>query len=522
MRRKSIFLIVIELVFFIFILINTNFNTTQITANSIKQIDDKNNFEIKNVSLSNYIPKLDWWEIWDNGDGDKGYDIAIDSEDNIYVVGVTDMGGNYNILIVKYNGSGIQLWNKTWDYNNFEKASTLTLDSSNNLYIVGRTGSNVNQYDVLLIKFNSTGDYEWNKTWGVNGNDYGYDVALDAEGNIYIVGETATGATDICLVKYNNSGDYEWNKTWGEGFNVDVGYGIAIDKSSDDIYITGRTGLYDTDGDVVLLKYNKTGDYEWNKTWGGVNKEIGYDIEFFSNKSIYIAGELNGDYLLMKYNSSGSLNWSLVSGGSYIESFTRLTVDLNETIYVTGYDGDAGGQNGVYSAKYNNTGDRLWEDVWDRFYIHGGEGIALDSIGNIYIAGWCTTPSSDLLLLKYANITNGGGNGDGDGIIVRINGDNDDGDSRIDERIIFIALIVSLIIIGFVSFLTVMYLRSPKTMLRSDKTILRSDKIKPKPKQKKSEKIVSKEYFNCPFCFKKIKMGEEVCSYCGTSIKMDE
>ena len=54
------------------------------------------------------------------------------------------------------------------------------------------------------------------------------------------------------------------------------------------------------------------------------------------------------------------------------------------------------------------------------------------------------------------------------------------------------------------------------------KVLLRSDRIMPKSKQKISEKIVSREFFNCPFCHAKIKIGEDICSYCGISLKTEK
>ena len=56
----------------------------------------------------------------------------------------------------------------------------------------------------------------------------------------------------------------------------------------------------------------------------------------------------------------------------------------------------------------------------------------------------------------------------------------------------------------------------------SHEVLLRSDRIMPKSNQEISEKIVSREFFNCPFCHAKIKIGEDICSYCGISLKTEK
>ena len=84
--------------------------------------------------------------------------------------------------------------------------------------------------------------YEWNITWGLREFiDWGYGMVLDSSDNIYIVGATENleDTYDMCLVKFDSSGVLQWNRTWG-GSIIERGSGIALD-SSDNIYITGYT-----------------------------------------------------------------------------------------------------------------------------------------------------------------------------------------------------------------------------------------------------------------------------------------
>ena len=76
----------------------------------------------------------------------------------------------------------------------------------------GNTSSG--DYDVFLVKYNSSGTKQWTKQLGTSSSELGTGVTTDSSGNIYVTGSTEggldgntnSGETDIFLVKYNSSG----------------------------------------------------------------------------------------------------------------------------------------------------------------------------------------------------------------------------------------------------------------------------------------------------------------------------
>jgi len=221
--------------------------------------------------------------------------------------------GICDMFLVKYNNSGQYQWNYTWGGSEDDVCFDMILDSLGNIYLTGATyNPGLNNYDISLVKFNNLGQYQWNRTWAGNFDDFAYDIALDSSENIYLVGYTEgsiDGNRDICLVKFNNLGQYQWNRTWDEKF-FDVGAGLVIDPS-DNIYLVGGTGNNNTQiYKFCLLKYNKNGILQWSHTWGtwGIEgSEFLHDIALDSMGNIYLAGITNCsgtdyyDMILMKY-----------------------------------------------------------------------------------------------------------------------------------------------------------------------------------------------------------------------------
>ena len=65
--------------------------------------------------------------------------------------------------------------------------------------------------DGILVKYNSFGEYQWNKTWGGDGEDYSIGMVHDSNNNIYLVGkidmDPMNGNSDSILLKYNSLGE---------------------------------------------------------------------------------------------------------------------------------------------------------------------------------------------------------------------------------------------------------------------------------------------------------------------------
>jgi uncharacterized delta-60 repeat protein len=352
--------------------------------------------------------KCEWYRIWDRSyTSEYGVGVGIDSLEDIYIAGYSD-----DIILVKYNKNGLELWNHTWGGFAYEFCGGLTIDSSDNIYLAGSTESfGAGNEDIILIKYNRNGIKQWNITWGGIDFDRCYEVSTDDSGNLYLVGVTSSfglGDGDIALVKFDVNGLQQWNCTWG-GTSHDAGRGLVVD-SLGNIYVTGQSESFGAgDHDIVLIKYDNNGIQQWNTTWGGIAQDIGFAVVVDSLDNVYLTGITSGyplesDVVLIKYNSNGIQLWNRTWGRMDQDYGEALVIDSSDNVYVVG-ESESYGTYDMFIVKYNQNGTQQYNYLWGRADDDYCYGVVVDSLDNLYVAGWTTSfgsGDSTMILLKFS------------------------------------------------------------------------------------------------------------------------
>lgn len=383
--------------------IYTSFNHTSATRSSNSFPEPSVKFEWSNYTIH-------------NGD-DVGYDIVIDSEGFIYIAGkeYNNTKGAYDVIIAKYDNSSNQLWKRYWGGTSNDIGSSIDIDSSDNIYIVGRTETyGVGDYDVCVIKYNKFGHFKWNRTWGGSEFDAGYGVAIDNGDNVYVTGYTESYSTfgDILLLKYNKTGHLKFNSMWG-GVDTDLAYDLTITLFGD-IYITGYTSSFGAiTSDLLLVKYNSSLEVDFYTTWGGPLQDEGRSIVSDSEGNIYIASNTKNygaggtDMTLLKFNATDELEYNETWGGSENDFAYGIGRDLLNNTYVVGATESRGDIDGdICVVKFNYTGGFQWYKTDGDMLADVGYGIVLDTLDNIYITGTIENSGTgkDLYLVKFSQL----------------------------------------------------------------------------------------------------------------------
>lgn len=362
-----------------------------------------------------------------------------------------------------YTGTG-QVWP-----NGEDRGSSCITDAAGNVYMVGFTSSNsdiattgahqtvhaggpitfgTGGYDAFLVKFNSSGVRQWATYYGGSENDKGISCALDASGNVYMIGTTSstsgiatagadeTTVNDGFLVKFNSSGVRQWG-TYFEG----TGNACTTDASGN-IYIVGLTnstsgiataGAHQTvmsgSGDAFLVKFNSSGVKQWGTYYGGPytlasGMETGLSCATDALGNVYMTGHTpstsgiatagahqtiyggsSTDAFLVKFNSSGVIQWGTYYGGAGVDIGYSCATDASGNVYMAGdaqqqnlpasgistigahQSAYGGGYSDGFLVKFDSNGLRQWGTYYGGSLLDVSFSCATDASGNVYMSG---------------------------------------------------------------------------------------------------------------------------------------
>jgi len=290
---------------------------------------------------------------------DEGFSVQQTSDGGYIITGATlSFGaGNWDVWLIKTDSTGSEQWNRTFGGSNYDRGSSVQ-QTNDGGYIIGGASYSYGSgdFDVWLIKTDSVGNEEWNYTFGGSSVDWGYSVQQTNDSGYIISGYTdsyGAGDSDVWLIKTDSNGNEVWNSTFG-GINYDRGF--SVQQTNDNGYIiTGYTVSYDADDtgcDIWLIKTDANGIEEWNQTFGGTgisNKfDMGYSVHQTSDDGYIITGD-------------------------------------TEIYYVAKSD--------IWLIKTDSSGNEVWNCIFGGSASDRGRSVQQTSDGGYIITGWATSYS---------------------------------------------------------------------------------------------------------------------------------
>lgn len=280
---------------------------------------------------------------------DEAYDITVNGTD-AYIVGATQSfgSGGKDSFIAKINRFGEIEWFLVLGGDKADVLRAIENYSGKVLYVTGYTRSfGEGSSDVLVAKITSEGELLWVMTFGGAKAEEAYDLCIDEDGNIYVVGRTASygfGLYDVFVAKILSTGKIAWFKIIGTREN-ELASSITIDDDGN-IYVTGWIINTTTDTrDVFIAKLDPlNGEVVWIKSFGGEGEDVPYGITCSEN-TVYVTGittsflTTQGDqgdmFVLALDSSTGDANWLLLIGGTEYDMASAIYVD-KDSVYLTG------------------------------------------------------------------------------------------------------------------------------------------------------------------------------------------
>lgn len=334
-------------------------------------------------------------------------DVAVDGAGNVYITGGIGTG----ILTVKYDNAGKLQWARRVGREKGAASSCIAVDGSGSVYVAGKIKSSSGFSDFITVKYNSSGVYQWSRTYSgpADRDGYAMAVAVDGSGSVYVAG-CSTNAdpvpfyTDLVVIKYAPDGRRQWVRRHKNGYLVRGCRCMALDGAGN-VYVTAST--MDADFGILTVKYDTTGELRWETLHKGYDS---FAIAADGAGNVHVVGASHGTasgrYAVLKYDADGNLQWNkTVFHGSSSCFSADIGLDGSGSVYVTGISKGNDSTCGYLTWKFDSNGVRQWvrryrgvseDDVYP-------PAMAVDGSGSVYVTGGLAgkNGSLDFATVKY-------------------------------------------------------------------------------------------------------------------------
>lgn len=298
------------------------------------------------------------------------------------------------ILLRKTDRVGNPKWRRVLSVGT--EGRDLQLVANEGFVVAGKITDTLGRTDMYVAKLNTDGQLLWEQNYGGVLDDEAYSIRQTAEGGFVLTGfrQTEMEGEELVLLKINRSGDIEWQTTYGGTQNE---RGQAVITTRDGGYaVTGFTESFGAGNqDLLLIKTDALGNEQWVKTFGNRNQQVGYSLVQHPSGTLVVAGSSEfsayypADLYLMGIDESGTELWSNSYGGdARVTGFSIDTVGSDGYI-VAGSRATFFGAypNDFYLFRIDTLGAKLWDRSFPNEFAATAQAVATTTDGGYIIAG---------------------------------------------------------------------------------------------------------------------------------------
>jgi len=303
-------------------------------ANSIQQTNDGGyivagylgstgkDFWILKLSSSG---RIEWQKAYGGNGPDMALSIQQTSDGGYIVAGYISPHtlAERDIWVLKLDFAGNIEWQRAYGGSSVDWATSIRQTSDGGYIVAGVTQSfGAGDYDYWILKLGTTGDIEWQRSYGDSGFDRPNMIRQTSDGGYIVAGYTTSYASDIWLLKLSSNGDIEWQRAYGDEGSE---WTDSIQQTSDGGYIVaGYASFFDYDtGDIWVLKLSSNGDIEWQRVYRGNSSDGAHSVQQTSDGGYIVTGFTESfgagrrDVWVLKLTSSGNIEWEQAYGDRY-------------------------------------------------------------------------------------------------------------------------------------------------------------------------------------------------------------
>jgi hypothetical protein len=329
--------------------------------------------------------------------------IHIDSQGRVLMAGFTPSGTDFAAFLVAFDVQGTQLWSRTFT-DAFGTGSFVDLAETASGRIIA-----LDLY--TLVSYDASGTFLWSAAPSVQAASYLRSLSVDAAGNAYIVGlvwsgPTTTTAPDILVQKYSPTGTLLATAVWGGPANEsDQPYDCVLDAQGN-LYVGGQSDQQ-TNAAWTLLKLDPALNVLWSRTFTASNTQMPRAMACGASGEVYVASSLSNPgggvkFGVQRFEPNGSLTWTdTPTDANHVFGYAAdIAIDPQGNVVAAGGWGSSDG----LVRKYAPDGTVLWSRSYGGPSHDTFGGLAIDAGGDILVGEGSTPPqpgASTTSVLRY-------------------------------------------------------------------------------------------------------------------------
>ncbi len=289
-----------------------------------------------------------WSKTYGGSGNDTGTGNTLQTSDGGFAVsGDTNSSGagGRDFWLFKTDSSGNMLWSKTYGGPLDETCGDMVIASDGGFALAGNTLSfGAGGIDVYLVKTGASGTMQWNKTYGGAGDEYMINIIRTSDNGYMMSGYTTSfgaGNRDGWLIKTDSNGNMQWNKTYG-GARSDMAYGLIQRNDGGYTFVGIAASFSAGDSDVWLVKTDSSGIMQWNKTYGGSGADYAY-ILVQTNEGGYATAGYSTSFggtaaYLIRTDEGGNMLWNKTYPGAPAQIAIHMIETADEGFALVGWN----------------------------------------------------------------------------------------------------------------------------------------------------------------------------------------
>ena len=354
-----------------------------------------------------------------------------------------------NIIMVKYDKDGNQLWRNKWGGSKFDTFQNIQPTSDGGFIVYGNYISkdiegisNNGSSDAMILKYDKDGNMLWQKNWGGNNGDDFVDLIILPDDGFVVIGFSLStnidglsnkGSSDAIIVKYDKDGNMLWQKSWGGSDDDD--FSKLVLRNDGGFVVYGYSRSMDIEGLInkgdrssIVVKYDKDGNLLEQQCFGGndidyIEYKVFEDGKVIAYGSSY-SGEFEGlinkgdrDAIIVGFDNEGNMQWQKSWGGNNNEEYSNITQTPDGGVIAFGYSQSSDieglpnkGSHDAIIVKYDKNGNMLWQKSWggnnyDVFKglisLENGDLVAYGQSSSVDIEGIINIGRNDAIIVKF-------------------------------------------------------------------------------------------------------------------------